>query len=173
MLRRQALKRMALVSSSLITLPWWMGCGPADKPLTHSSSFSADQQELLASLADTIIPAGTAIGALSMEVDKFLQKLFDDCYEKPVQENLKAQLKILDDSARSAHGKSFNQCTLQQRTALFQQFSAAKDPQAQEFFKLLRSETIRGFTTSREVMEKYHNYKIAPGHYHGCVDVKA
>jgi hypothetical protein len=173
MLRRQALKNMALVSTTLITLPWWMGCGPADKPLTHSTSFSAKEQELLASLTDTIIPPGAAIGALSMGVDKFLQKLLDDCYEKPVQDNVKTQLKVLAESAKSAHGKTFSQCTPEQRAALFQQFSSAKDPQAQEFFKLLRSETIRGFVTSREVMEKYHHYKIAPGHYQGCVDVKA
>ena len=37
----------------------------------------------------------------------------------------------------------------------------------------MKSETIRGFNTSREVMLQYLNYKIVPGHYYGCVDVNA
>ena len=35
----------------------------------------------------------------------------------------------------------------------------------------MKSETIRGFNTSQQVMEKYLHYKVAPGHYHGCVNV--
>ena len=56
---------------------------------------------------------------------------------------------------------------------LFLDFSLAEDPAKKEFFNLLRSETIRGFATSKEVMLNYNNYKIAPGYYHGCVSIKA
>jgi len=37
----------------------------------------------------------------------------------------------------------------------------------------MKSETIRGFNTSKEVMVGYHKFKLAPGHFYGCVDVKA
>jgi hypothetical protein len=40
-----------------------------------------------------------------------------------------------------------------------------------EFFTLIKSETIRGFNTSQKVMEDHLGYKIAPGHYNGCVPV--
>ena len=115
MQRRHAIKKMALLSGSLLTLPWWMGCADGDGPATHPSSFSKREQELLASLTDTIIPAGNAIGALEMEVDLFLQKLFDDCYEKPVQDNIKQQLKALDVAAKAAKGKAFDKCSQQEK----------------------------------------------------------
>ena len=87
--RRKAIKNLAIVSGGLITLPQWMvSCGISDTTI-HQTSFSIAEQKILASVADTIIPPGNSIGALSVEVDKFLQKLIDDCYEKDVQGNVK------------------------------------------------------------------------------------
>jgi hypothetical protein len=37
----------------------------------------------------------------------------------------------------------------------------------------MKSETIRGFNTSQEVMQDYLHYQVAPGHYYGCIDIKA
>ena len=169
--RRKALKNIAIASGGLITLPFWMGCGTADAPATHLSSFSSSQQKLLASVADTIIPAGKEVGALSMEVDKFLQKLIDDCHPKEVQDNVKAQLDGLEQAAQAANKKGFAECTPEQRQQLLMKLSASENKPERDFFTLIRSETIRGFTTSKEVMQKYLNYKIAPGHYYGCVAV--
>jgi hypothetical protein len=66
-----------------------------------SNFFSVAEQKILASITDTIIPAGNSIGALSVGVDKFLQKLIDDCYEKNAQDNVKTQLKSLEDTAKT------------------------------------------------------------------------
>ncbi|MEO6328833.1 MAG: gluconate 2-dehydrogenase subunit 3 family protein [Ginsengibacter sp.] len=170
--RRNALRDLALVSGSLITLPAWMGCGSDDKPATHLSSFSSKEQELLAGITDTIIPDGNSIGALSVGVDKFLQRLLDNCYEKEVQDNVKRQLNALEKSAKTLHGDSFAGCTQTQRQELLLKFSTSANKAEKDFFKLIRSETIRGFNTSQQVMEKYLNYKIAPGHYYGCTDLK-
>lgn len=170
--RRKALINLAVASGSLITLPAWMGCGSPGKPATHLSSFSPPEQQLLAAITDTIIPAGNAIGALSVGVDKFLQRLIDKCYEKDVQDNVKAQLKQLATSAVTVYGKSFADCSQAQRQELLLRFSASAKKPEKDFFTLIKSETIRGFNTSQQVMQNYLNYKVAPGHYYGCVDVK-
>src|SRR5688572_33254203 len=99
--RRKAIKHLAIVSGGLITLPQWMqSCGLSDTNV-HQTSFSIAEQKILAGVTDTIIPPGNAIGALSVDVDKYLQKLIDDCYEKDVQENVKTQLKGLEESAKA------------------------------------------------------------------------
>lgn len=171
--RRKAVKNMILASGSIITLPFWMtACSPGDST-THLSSFSNDEQKIMASITDTIIPAGNSIGALSMEVDKFLQKLIDNCYEKEVQNNVKAQLKTLDALARTTHNKSFINCSQAQREELLLKFSVAENKAEKDFFTLMKTETIRGFNTSKKVMEDFYNYKIVPGHYYGCVDLKS
>jgi hypothetical protein len=171
--RRKAIKNLAIVSGGLITLPQWMvSCGISDSAV-HQTSFSIIEQKILASVTDTIIPAGNSIGALSVGVDKFLQKLIDECYEKDVQDNIKMQLKGLEESAKRAHKKSFAECTQSQRETLLLRISNSEDKAEKDFFNLIKSETIRGFNTSQKVMTDYLGYKVAPGYYYGCIDVKS
>ena len=89
--RRKAVNNLAIATAGLIILPQWMiSCGISETS-SHPTSFSIAEQKTLASIADTIIPPGNSIGALSVEVDKFLQKLIDDCLEKEVKDNVKNQ----------------------------------------------------------------------------------
>ena len=169
--RRKALKTLAIVSGGAITLPQWMiSCGVSDSTV-HQTSFSVAEQKILASVTDTIIPAGDSIGALSVGVDKFLQKLIDDCYQKDVRDNVKIQLKKLDDSANATHKNSFANCTQKERETLLLKFSASVNKSEKDFFDLVKSETIRGFNTSQKIMTEYLGYKVVSGHYYGCVDV--
>ena len=171
--RRKAIKNLAIVSGGLITLPQWMvSCGVSDTTI-HQTSFSIAEQKLLASITDTIIPAGNSIGALSVGVDKFLQKLIDDCYEKDAQDNVKTQLRSLDELSNGTNKKSFADCSQEQREGLLLKLSTSANKAEKAFFDLMKSETIRGFNTSQKVMQEYLGYKVAPGHYYGSVDVKA
>jgi hypothetical protein len=171
--RRNAIRNLVLTSGTLITLPVWMGCADNNVPLTHRSSFSTTEQKTLATIADTIIPAGNAIGALATGVDKYLQKLFDDCHPKEEQDNIKMQLKALEAYAMKEQGRSFEDCTQQQREEFLLKWSASEAKEEKDFFTLIKSETIRGFNTSQQVMQHYLDYKVAPGHYYGCVAIKA
>ena len=171
--RRKAINNIIITAGGLITLPQWMiSCGISDTK-THSTSFSATEQGTLASIADTIIPPGNGIGALSVEVDKYLQKFIDECVEKDIKDNVKAQLKAVEALAGKLHGNTFSACTQKQREEILLKLSISESKQEKDFFNLMKAETIRGFTTSQKVMQDYLNYKIAPGHYYGCVDVKA
>jgi len=162
-----------VASGGLVALPAWAENWIPSELAKVPSSFSIASPEILASVADTIIPAGNSIGALSVGVDKFLQKLLANCYEKDVQENVDKQLSALDASARTTYGNTFTVCDQAQREALLTRLANSEDKNEKDFFTLIKSETIRGFNTSREVMLQYLNYKILPGHYYGCVDVKA
>jgi hypothetical protein len=169
--RRTAFKNIALVSGTLITLPLWMqSCGITDRN-THLSTFSPDEQNILASVVETIIPTGNNVGGLSVGVDKYLQKMIEDCYEITVQENVKKQLLSLNTSANKGFGKSFADCTQHQRQSLLLNISISQDNDQKSFFDLIKSETIHGFNTSQKVMEGYFDYKVAPGHYYGCINI--
>jgi hypothetical protein len=171
--RRDSLKMLAIASGGLISLPAWArGWTPGNLGVI-TSQFTLAEENTLAAVADTIIPAGNSIGALSVGVDKFLQKLISDCYDKEVQENVKAQLAALEKSAQSAYGTSFGASDQAQRESMLIKLSNSGIKEEKDFFNLMKSETIRGFSTSKEVMVNYLKYKPAPGHYYGCVDVKA
>jgi len=169
--RRNTIKMLA-GSIGLIALPSW-AVGWSKKELIVGEVFQSTELELLSSVTDTIIPMGNSIGALSVGVDKFLQKLISDCYTTDIQDNVKLQLLELDKSAQADHGKSFPTLDQKQREDLLLKLSASEDKAQKDFFNLMKSETIRGFNTSREVMVNYLKYKMVPGHYHGCVDVNA
>ena len=192
--RRHAITHLTLAAGGLITLPFWMTACHLSDTATHFSSFSAAEQGTLAGMVDAIIPAargrsrerpiseatapwsggtGMAPGALAVGVDKFLQKLIDDCYEPPAKESVKKQLKALDDAAKAAYGHSFATGTLEQRQVVLRQWAASGDKDQKDFLTQMKSETIRGFNTSQKVMEDYLHYKVAPGHYYGCIDIKA
>src|SRR6187402_2044373 len=131
--RRKAIKNLAIVSGGLITLPQWMvSCGVSDTTI-HQTSFSIGEQKILASITDTIIPAGNSIGALSVGVDKFLQKLIDDCYEKDAQENVKTQLKYLEAGAKTINKRSFADCTQAQRQELLLKLSTSGKKKEKDF----------------------------------------
>jgi hypothetical protein len=171
--RRDSIKKLALGSGLLAGLPSWANSWSFDDVVSSSAIFSAEQQAVIAATADTIIPAGNSIGALSVGVDKFLTKLISDCYDQATQNNVARGLTELEALSQQKFSRPFAQGDQQQRKELLMAFSTSPKKEDQDFFRLMKSETIRGFNTSKEVMVKYLNYKIAPGHYYGCVDVKA
>lgn len=158
-----------LLSSGLISLPSWANSWHVDT-LGSNSIFSVAEKDLLAAVVDTIIPKGESLGALSVGVDKFLEKLFADCYDEPTQNNIKKQLGYLEVQAQTTYGKSFASTDKSQREDLLLKMSVG-EPDKKDFFTLIKSETIRGFSTSKEVMGDRLKYKVIPGHYNGCLDV--
>lgn len=162
-----------MASAGMVALPAWArGWSFGETERSFMPDFlTADETVTLAAVADTIIPAAGAIGALDVEVDIFLLKLFADCYEAAVQENLKLQFNKLETSSGEAFAKPFSNCTQAQREGLLLAMAASQDPDQLAFFELMKGETIRGFLTSRKVMREYSDYVVAPGHFHGCVAI--
>lgn len=169
--RREALKSLLAATGSLVALPAWAASW--SKEDIHASWLVAGQQDTLRAVTDTIIPAGNAVGAVTVGVDVFLQKLIATCYEKEIQDNVKQQLESLERASQGAGGKSFAEAPKELREALLTKLSNSDIKEEKDFFTLIKAETIRGFSTSKEVMTKYLDYKVVPGHYYGCVDVKA
>jgi hypothetical protein len=142
--------------------------------ITHTGFFSFDDEQLISAIADTFIPAGLPpklptpdaqpIGALSTGTDQFLIKLFEQCYEREDQELIKAQLKALKKSG-------FEDLSPEEKEKALMALKDSENEEEKMFYDLMRSNTIMGFTTVKEVMADYRGYKVAPGFYHGCVDV--
>jgi hypothetical protein len=149
--------------------------------LTHEGFFSLKEEQLITAIADTIIPAGLPpkvptpdaqpIGALSTGTDKYLIRLFEHCYEKEDQDMVKAQLASLSEKSKSTLGKSFEKASQEERESLLVSLASSGNEEEKKFFDLMKSQTITGFTTVKEVMADYRGYKVAPGYYKGCVDI--
>lgn len=172
MKRREALKTLGFAAAGFVALPAWARGWTANEIALENSSFSTREQALLSSVADTFIPEKNGIGAVPQEVDTFLVRLFDECYEEDVRSNIKLQLNELNKKAMSTRGKSFADCTQSQREDLLLTFQDSATEVKKEFFQRIKFETIRGFRTSKVVMQDYHGYRVIPGRYNGNVDVE-
>lgn len=142
--------------------------------LTHEGFFSFDEEQLITAIADTFIPEGhppvlpspdaKPIGALTTGTDKFLIKFFEHCSEPEDKALIKIQLESLRKSG-------FAEASQEEREQKLLALKNSELEDEKKFYNLMRSNTIIGFTTVKEVMVDYRGYQVAPGYYKGCADL--
>ena len=173
MKRRETLKELMLAGSSMVLVPAWAKSWRIETLPEARPVFSNFESEILSKVVDAILPiTEDEVGGLTVGVDKFLERLFSRCYEKADQDQLKTQLTRLDVMAQELNGLSFNQIEPNQKIAILEKMKQSDDEKESAFFELIKSETIRGFRTSRVVMTRYYRYRVVPGSYQGCVEAK-
>ena len=171
MKRRTALKNVLLSATGLLTLPAWGNGWNAEFLKAGTSIFTKNQTQILDVLVDTLIPSSEIIGAKDLGTSAFIAKMLADCYQKNMQENFKIGLENTDKLANEIFAKSLLDCDKIQRTELLLKLSTAADTTQKEFFTRLKQLTVLAYTSSEYVLTKHYNYVMAPGHYHGCVNV--
>lgn len=139
--------------------------------LTGDAFLSTSQEELLAELAETFIPATDTPGAKALEVHSFIQKMVTDCYEKDVQDTLKNGLDKVESLSKERFDKSFNALATAEREEVLSQLEQSTEEEQQSFYSLVKGLTIHGYMTSEYVMKNLIKYEMVPGRYLGCVPV--
>lgn len=172
MKRRTALKSLIAASGSLVTLPAW-ATGWTPETVAKTAFTSVTEEMMLAELVETFIPETTTPGAKTLKVHQFALRMINDCYDLSVQDLLKQGLAKTDELAQQAHSKPFTSCDTAQRTELLRQMGAATEPAVKQFADLIKGLTIRGYTNSEYYLTNVQKYVMAPGFYHGCVNVIA
>jgi hypothetical protein len=170
MKRRNALKSLMMVTGGLVTLPAW-ATGWTPETVGQPTFATFDEETMLAELVETFIPETTTPGARSLKVHQFILRMINDCYDQPAQELLKLGLAKTDQLAQQAYSKPFTTCDVPQRTELLRQMAVAVEPETQQFANLVKGLTIRGYTNSEYYLVNVRKYVMAPGFYHGCVDI--
>jgi hypothetical protein len=140
---------------------------------TLQPTLSPSQEELLAHVVDTIIPATDTLGAKDLNVHLFVQKMVQDCYAREAQENFVKGLDAVKAMAKKKHGKAFDACATDERLALLKGLEQSEDASQKEFYAMVKGLTIRGYMNSEYVMTNLTNYQAVPGHYYGCVPVNS
>lgn len=168
--RRNALKLLAIASAGAALGHWSIGYA-AVKKLVENSIFDLDEQDLIIAIADTFIPQGDFYGALDLGVPVYLLGYFNKCVENETQNNIKMQLNILNSTAITNFGRGFAECASGEREKLLLAFSKSASEAEKTFFELMKSQTIQGFRTTKEVMTNHYHYRVIPGTYQGCIDI--
>src|SRR5258706_203268 len=153
--RREALRRAALVLAGVLA-----GCEARRTPAAawRPRVLDSDQAELLATIAEHILPETDTPGARAVGVHRFIDALVAESYGAEERQQFLAGLAGLD-------GRAFRARTADEQLALLGDLDRTADP----FFRSLKELTLVGYYTSEVGATRELQYVPLPGRYDGCV----
>jgi hypothetical protein len=130
--RREALSRTALLLGGALAASTVAGVESsaawASSARWRARTLSAPQTELVAALAEHIIPTTDTPGARAAGVHRFVDAVLSDYYAAEERARFLAGLADIDARARKAHQKEFLQTTRAQQVALLTALDAESYP---------------------------------------------
>lgn len=176
--RRTALKQAALVFGGVALLP---SCdfGPERVAIAlNNLKLDAAQQDVLAQIAQTIIPSGEIPGAEELEAYKFVLVMVDDCMDKAGQDTFVAGLQKFPDFVKNNFEKAFHRGDQAYKEKVLTDILAAKDEQetsmpglqeVKQMVGITKRYTIQGYMSSQYIQTEKFPYKHVPGPFQACV----
>lgn len=126
---------------------------------------TADEQAIVAEIAQLIIPTTGTPGAKEAGVPAFIEMMIQDCYRQPEQELFKKGLAGLAAKAK-AMGNSFVGLGTAAKNSLLTELESdalQNHTRVPTFWELLKELTLIGYFTSEAGMTKAMNYVPVPG----------
>ena len=173
--RRELLKVMALTFGGSLALPESAFAKLAE-PLDPAALklFTAPQRELVALLAETIIPKTDTPGAIDAGVPAWLELLAQDCLPEADQKVLRDGLGTLETRSTAQFKKPFAQVTVPERiqllTAMEQEAKQAGDAKA--FIRQFKELTKFCFVNSEVGATQAFEFNLVPGRWDPAADLK-
>ena len=182
MLRRKVVKNLLLFGGALTALGS-SAAGWQYAQLTKAPDWKLLQanQELLAELTETILPATSTPGAIAAGVPAFVQQMVKTNLDVKSQNNFVNGLRDVSDYCQANFGKAFSKCTATEKEQTLSHFEkmarsfnslAAKARNVlvgKPFFSVLRDLTIVGYCTSELGATEGLAYDPIPGTFAGCL----
>lgn len=169
--RRTALKHLAIFGGGILLAPSCQFSKKSASIALDNLNINSDQENMLADITETFIPATDIPGAKDMKLHHFVLTMVDDCRGPSDQKTFQEGLGMMNDLADQKYGRSFSECSVDQKDQLLSSILEDKSSKAQPFLNMTRRYTIEGFLQSKYVLSEIEHYKLVPGHFDGCVAV--
>jgi hypothetical protein len=142
--------------------------------LLKNYELSAEQEKLLAEIAEAIIPKTTTPGAKDIYAHQFVMKMMDDCASKEDQQQFVKGLDAFAGFAKKNSGTSFIEASAPKRAEILKAVENMKPDESDvaAFYKKMKGLTIRAYTSSKFYLTQVQVYELVPGRWSGCVPVK-
>jgi hypothetical protein len=172
--RRSAIRNLMIMAGGIAILPSCSGDKDKASIYLNNLDVSADQENLLAEIAETFIPATDTPGAKALSLHLFVLKMLDDCHEQSAQQKFLARLDQVDELSRKHFDVTFRKSTTKQRNEIFYGIENKKynSPELEVFCKIMKDRTIQGYLNSKYVMTELIPYELIPSRYNGYFPVK-
>ncbi|MEI9807428.1 MAG: gluconate 2-dehydrogenase subunit 3 family protein [Bacteroidota bacterium] len=196
--RRELLKKVALLTGGVVIGSEFFlsGCTAGGKA---EAGFTPSNIAFLDEVGETILPATSSPGAKAAQVGEFMKVFVTDCYTKEQQDAFLKGINELDKTAETMHGKSFMDCSPEQRHSLLlsvekeaklhnenvekQNNRSREDLKEQNkendfvalpnhYYTMMKQLTLLGFFTSKPGSTQALRHMPVPGKYDGALPYK-
>ncbi len=159
--RRELLKKSTLFLGGTLLLPDVLKAW--ESPAIENLSFVIGdvQSQLIAEIAELIIPTTDTPGAKAAGVPAFIQKILVDCFNSKDRKDFFDGLDFFEKMLTTQTGKSFLQHSQTEQIVFL------KAAQNEYFFKTLKDLTITGYFSSEIGATQALRYEEIPGRYDG------
>lgn len=171
--RRELLQMIASVTGyAMIGSPLLMSACTSANP-ARGMVLSADDQALLAEIADTIFPRTNTPGAKDVGVPELMVRLVNNTYEDLDQQQFHQGLAAIRSDTLARYGQSFENLPAAQRAeflnALNQSALVYRRPQgvSAHYFIMMKQLTIFSYFTSEQVQTSVLRLVPVPGRFDG------
>ena len=172
--RRIAIQQLLLIWAGATLLP---SCLHDEEkvsiPLKLIHIEPADEQ-MLAALAETILPKTDTPGAKDLSAHLFALKMVDVCYTKENREKYVQGMKDFESWVMKKTGKLFSSTAAAEKQSLIAELDQQKPTNdgISFFYQSTKRLTIQAYTTCEYYLTKIRGYKMIPGRFQGCVPLK-
>ncbi|OAQ41992.1 hypothetical protein A5893_02405 [Pedobacter psychrophilus] len=170
MTRRENIKQLFLLLGSSLLFPSCFEVGGLISSKLLHIKLTVNQENIFIDYIHNLIPSTETYGAKELKLDAFILKMFDDLYSEIEQKKLKKGFNELEKvyeksitinaSAKKSFYKNLNKSQLHNQELQF-------------FLNETYKWALIGYQDSEYVMTKLIPYELVPGHYYGCVNIKA
>lgn len=167
--RREALRRTALLLGGALSAPAiagvLAGCNSSGGALT------ADQAELVATVANHIIPDTDTPGARAAGVHGFVDRMLAEHYPAEERERVLEGLAEIDAAAHRTCGGPFIRCSADEQREILSRvdqeaFAERREP---HWFRTIKELTVLGYYTSEIGATQELRHVAVPGRFDACV----
>jgi hypothetical protein len=157
--RRELLKMIAVLTGGVVIGGdvFLSGC---KSKAADATTFSVDNIALLDEVGETIIPTTNTPGAKATKIGEFMKTIVTDCYTTDQQKVFGDGLAGLNAACEKANGKSFMDCTADQRKA----FLISLEKEAKEYNKARDEKEKDAREKAKKDMDP--NFVSASSHYY-------
>jgi hypothetical protein len=170
--RRELLKVMALTLGGSLALPESAFAKLAE-PFDAAAVkfFEAGQRELVAVLAETIIPRTDTPGAIDAGVPGWIELLVQDCLEPAEQAVIVEGLATLEKVSAEKSGKAFAELSTAERIGLLTEMEKGR-VQGQAFIRQFKELTKFTYASSEKGATEAFELVFVPGRWDPALELK-
>ena len=172
--RRVAIQQLIIIWAGVAFLPSCLHNEQKVSIPLKDIQITPEDEQMLAELAETILPKTDTPGAKELAAHLFALKMVDDCYSKTNQEKYIQGMKDFESFVMKKTGKSFIENNISGRQTIVAELDnqrPATDGMS-FFYQSTKKLTVQAYTTCEYFMTRIRGYKMIPGKFQGCVPLK-